>query len=43
VIVGGAAGQAIGLVVLGFTSVFREGAETVLFLQALVLDAGRRS
>lgn len=40
VIIGGAAGQAIGLVLLGFTSVFREGAETVLFLQALVLDAG---
>jgi high-affinity iron transporter len=27
-------------VILGFGSVFREGAETVLFLQALVLDAG---
>jgi high-affinity iron transporter len=39
-LIGGAAGQALGLVVLGFTSVFREGAETVLFLQALVLDAG---
>jgi high-affinity iron transporter len=39
-IIGGAAGQMLGLVVLGFTSVFREGAETVLFLQALVLDAG---
>lgn len=39
-LVGGAAGQALGLVILGFTSVFREGAETVLFLQALVLDAG---
>ena len=34
------AGQALGFVLLGFTSVFREGAETVLFLQALVLDAG---
>lgn len=34
------ASQAFGLVLLGFTSVFREGAETVLFLQALVLDAG---
>ena len=40
VLIGGAAGQVLGLVVLGFTSVFREGAETVLFLQALVLDAG---
>ncbi len=39
-IVGGVAGQAIGLVVLGFTSIYREGFETVLFLQALVLDAG---
>lgn len=39
-VIGGAAGQALGLVMLGFTSVFREGAETVLFLQALVLDAG---
>lgn len=39
-LIGGAAGQVLGLVILGFTSVFREGAETVLFLQALVLDAG---
>lgn len=39
-LIGGAAGQAIGLITLGFTSVFREGAETVLFLQALTLDAG---
>jgi high-affinity iron transporter len=40
-VLGGAvAGQVAGLVILGFTSVFREGAETVLFLQALVLDAG---
>jgi high-affinity iron transporter len=39
-LIGGAAGQAFGFIVLGFTSVFREGAETVLFLQALVLDAG---
>lgn len=40
-VLGGAvAGQMAGLVILGFTSVFREGAETVLFLQALVLDAG---
>lgn len=33
-------GQVIGLVLLGFTSIYREGFETVLFLQALVLDAG---
>jgi high-affinity iron transporter len=39
-LIGGAAGQFLGLAVLGFTSVFREGAETVLFLQAMVLDAG---
>jgi high-affinity iron transporter len=43
---GAAAGGAIagatvlGLYVLGFTSVFREGFETVLFLQALQLEAG---
>ncbi len=40
VLIGGAAGQMLGLVILGFTSVFREGGETVLFLQASVLDAG---
>jgi high-affinity iron transporter len=39
-LIGGAVGPALGFVVLGFSSVFREGAETVLFLQALVLDAG---
>jgi high-affinity iron transporter len=33
-------GQFVGLVVLGFTSMYREGFETVLFLQALALDAG---
>jgi high-affinity iron transporter len=32
--------QTLGLVLLGFTSVYREGFETVLFLQSLVLDAG---
>lgn len=32
--------QALGFIALGFTSVYREGFETVLFLQALVLDAG---
>lgn len=33
-------GQIVGLITLGFSSVYREGFETVLFLQALVLDAG---
>lgn len=33
-------GQTFGLMVLGFTSIYREGFETVLFLQSLVLDAG---
>jgi high-affinity iron transporter len=32
--------QFVGLLVLGFTSVYREGFETALFLQALVLDSG---
>lgn len=36
----GEAGLFFGLVSLGFTSVYREGFETVLFLQALVLDGG---
>ena len=35
-----AAAQVAGLVALGFTSVYREGFETVLFLQALTLEAG---
>jgi high-affinity iron transporter len=39
-LIGGTVGPAVGFVLLGFSSVFREGAETVLFLQALVLDAG---
>jgi len=30
----------LGLIVLGFTSVYREGFEIVLFLQALVLEGG---
>jgi high-affinity iron transporter len=34
------AGTIAGLYVLGFTSVFREGVETVLFLQALQLSSG---
>ena len=42
VAMGAAAGTATiaGLYVLGFTSVFREGMETVLFLQALQLSSG---
>jgi high-affinity iron transporter len=35
-----AAAQVVGLVALGFSSVYREGFETVLFLQALTLEAG---
>lgn len=33
------AGQLLGFVLLGFSSVYREGFETVLFLQALVLES----
>ena len=36
----GATGTVLGLYTLGFTSVFREGFETVLFLQALQLSSG---
>ena len=32
--------QAVGLLILGLTSVYREGFETVLFLQSLELSAG---
>jgi high-affinity iron transporter len=39
-LIGGAVGQWAGLALLGFTSIYREGFETVLFLQALVLEAG---
>jgi len=40
-LLGGAiSGQALGFVLLGFTSVYREGFETVLFMQALVLESG---
>jgi high-affinity iron transporter len=38
--VGVAAAQLIGLAMLGFSSVYREGFESVLFLQAIVLEAG---
>ena len=34
------AAQVVGLAMLGFSAVYREGFETVLFLQAIVLDAG---
>src|SRR4029078_13313778 len=33
-------GQVVGMFVLGLTSVYREGFETVLFLQSLQLSAG---
>lgn len=36
----GSTSQWLGLAILGFTSIYREGFETVLFLQALVLEAG---
>jgi high-affinity iron transporter len=42
-IIGGgviAISPAVSLIVLGFTSIYREGFETVLFLQSLVLEAG---
>ncbi len=39
-LIGGQAGLWLGLIALGFTSIYREGFETVLFLQALVLEAG---
>ncbi|MCS6880297.1 MAG: FTR1 family protein [Oscillochloridaceae bacterium] len=41
-ILGGVTGQWAGLIALGFTSIYREGFETVLFLQALVLEGGSR-
>jgi high-affinity iron transporter len=40
---GAASAQLVGLGALGFSSVYREGFETTLFLQALVLDAGAAS
>ena len=39
-LLGQEAGLWLGLVTLGFTSVYREGFEIVLFLQALVLEGG---
>ncbi len=35
-----AVSQSVGLAILGFTSIYREGFESVLFLQSLVLEAG---
>jgi len=39
-VAGAGAATVVGLYTLGFTSVFREGFETVLFLQALQLSSG---
>jgi len=39
-LIGAGTAQFIGLAALGFSSVYREGFETTLFLQALVLEAG---
>lgn len=39
-LLGSVAGQSAGFVLLGFTSIYREGFETILFLQALVLASG---
>jgi high-affinity iron transporter len=36
----GETGLSLGLIALGFTSVYREGFEIVLFMQALVLEGG---
>ena len=38
-----AAAQIVGLAMLGFSAVYREGFETALFLQALTLEAGAAS
>ena len=38
-----AAAQVVGLAMLGFSAVYREGFETALFLQALALEAGAAS
>jgi len=39
-LVGATTAPLLGLAALGFSSVYREGFETVLFLQAIVLEAG---
>lgn len=36
----GAGGQSLGLALLGLSAIYREGFETVLFLQSLVLQSG---
>jgi high-affinity iron transporter len=41
--IGFVSGQALGFVLLGLSSVYREGLETVLFLQALQSSAGTRA
>ena len=41
--VGFLSGQAVGLAILGLTSVYREGFETVLFVQNLQVSAGTRA
>ena len=41
--VGFLSGQAVGLAILGLTSVYREGFETVLFIQNLQVSAGTRA
>ncbi len=42
-LLGVAAGQALGLAALGFSAMYREGFETALFLQSLVLQANLSS
>jgi high-affinity iron transporter len=39
-LIGSSAGQLLGLFVLGFTAMYREGFETALFLQSLILQNG---
>jgi high-affinity iron transporter len=39
-LIGAAGGQLLGLFVLGFTAMYREGFETALFLQSLILQSG---
>ncbi len=39
-LLGVSTGQGLGLLVLGFTAMYREGFETALFLQSLVLQSG---
>jgi len=41
--IGFLSGQAVGLAILGLTSVYREGFETVLFIQNLQVSAGTRA